>query len=344
MSARIVLRAGSGAGGAGSPATAARLIEPFGVETAPDGSLVIAEMGGQRVLRVGPDGVLTRIAGTGEAGFAGDGGPALEARFDNLHNLAISRDGTIYLSDTWNRRVRRIDPDTGVVDTVAGTGEMGPGADGMPAAGVALGGIYCVALDPDQTRLYLTDLDNRAVRALDLRTGILTTVAGNGARGVPDDGTPARTSPLVDPRAAVADGRGNLYILERDGHALRVVDAQGRIRTVAGTGTPGPCADDADARAATLNAPKHLCCDRDGSVVLADTNNHAILRYRPDTGRLTRIAGTGEAGDAGLGGDPRAAQLHYPHGVCIAPSGNLIVADSYNHRVLEIVPDPQEAP
>ena len=127
-------------------------------------------------------------------------------------------------------------------------------------------------------------------------------MAGNGKKGVPADGDVARSAPLVDPRAVAIDGRGNLYILERGGHALRVVDRSGKIRTVAGTGKPGDSGDGGDARQARLNGPKHLCVDPEGNVLIADTENHRVRIYRPGDGTIDSVAGTGRKGTKGLGG------------------------------------------
>ena len=186
--------------------------------------------------------------------------------------------------------------------------------------------------------MYLADLDNRRVRAVDLKTGIVGAVAGNGKRGVPPDGAEATMAPLVDPRAVAADANGNVYILERSGHALRVVDAKGRIRTVAGTGKAGATGDDGEARQALLNGPKHLCIDLDGNVIIADTENHLIRKVLAKDGKIIRMAGTGKKGHGGLGGDPLQAELSQPHGVFVDRSGTLYIADSSNDRVLKIEP------
>jgi sugar lactone lactonase YvrE len=133
------------------------------------------------------------------------------------------------------------------------------------------------------------------------------------------------------------DSKGNLYILERSGHALRVVDLQGKIRTVAGSGQKGFSGDGGPARAATMNGPKHLCVDGHDNVLIADTENHAVRRYLPATGVIELVAGTGRAGNAGIGGPPQSLQLNRPHGVYVDHSGTLYISDSGNDRVVKLV-------
>ncbi len=138
---------------------------------------------------------------------------------------------------------------------------------------------------------------------------------------------------MIDPRAVAVDRQGNVYILERGGNALRVVDAKGKIRTVVGTGKAANTGDGGDARKATLNSPKHLCIDRDDSVLIADTSNHVIRRYTPADGKIVRVAGTGKKGQSGKGGAALEVSLNEPHGVYVHPSGALYIVDSMNHRV-----------
>ena len=155
---------------------------------------------------------------------------------------------------------------------------------------------------------------------------------------MPTDGVEAVNAPLVDPRAVTPDASGGFYILERNGNALRHVDAAGKIRTVVGTGGKGLNGDGGPALAATMSGPKYLTLDGDGSVLIADAENHVIRRYAPKTGLITRVAGTGKKGTAGLGGSPLECELARPHGVTVARDGTLFITDSYNDRILEIVP------
>jgi DNA-binding beta-propeller fold protein YncE len=337
-SGRVVLVAGGGNGQDGGPADRAKLESPFGVAFDAKGTMYFVEMTGHRVRKVGPDGTIATMAGTGRKGDAGDSGPATEAEFNGMHSLAVTKDGDVYIADTWNNRVRKIDGRTGRIATTAGTGHKGFSGDGGPATKADFGGVYCLALDEPGQMLYVADLDNRRIRVVDLKSGIVSTVAGNGRKGVPDDGADARSAPLVDPRAVAIDGHGLLYILERSGNALRVVDRAGKIRTVAGTGRQGDSGDGGDARQATLNGPKHLCVDAKGNVLIADTENHRIRIYNPGNGTIQNVAGTGRKGTAGLGQMPGEAELAQPHGVTIGPDGAIYIADSSNHRIVKIVP------
>ena len=333
---KLVLIAGGGEETGNGPAVKAKLSQPFGIDLDKAGNFYLVEYLGGRVLKVDPKGMLTRIAG-GKNGAIGDNGPSLDAAFNHMHSLAVTPDGAIYVADTGNNRVRKIDPKSGLITPFAGSGTKGDAKPGGRALDADLGGIYCIAFNADFSRLYLTDLDNRRIRVVDMKTGMIDTVAGNGKKGVPADGADAKTAPLFDPRAACPDRKGNLYILERGGHALRVVDPAGKIRTVVGiTGKAGNTGDDGDARNATLSGPKHLCVDLDDNVLIADSNNQVIRKFTPKDGKIVRIAGTGKKGDSKAGGDALTVPLNEPHGVHVDAAGTIYVVDSMNHRVFRI--------
>jgi sugar lactone lactonase YvrE len=308
---------------------ASGLQQPFGFDFL-DGQVVLAEFVAHRIVRIDASGKSTVLAGSGMKGDKD--GRGVEAEFNAPHNLVVAPDGSIYVADTSNHRVRKLDPKTGEVTTVAGR-EKGFAGDGGPARDARFDQAYHVALDADGKNLYVCDLGNRRVRKIDLKAGTISTVAGNGKRGVPTDGTTATEAPLVDPRAVAVDKSGRLWILERAGHALRVVE-DGKVRTVAGTGEKGFAGDGGPALKAKLDGPKFLWIDPAGDVLIADTENHCIRKFAVKDGTITRVAGTGKKGiDAG--GPPANVALAQPHGVAIGPDGAMYVADSTNGRVLK---------
>ncbi len=273
------------------------------------------------------EGHFETIAGDGTKGYTGDGGPAKEAVFNGMHNIAVTPSGDLYISDSWNHCIRKIDGQTGLISTFAGTGEAGFSGDGGPASKATFNYLMCVSLNPTNDRIYVADLRNRRIRMIDLRTSTVNTVAGNGEKGVPKDGSLATESPLVDPRAVAVDTQDNVYILERGGHALRVVGRDGRIRTVAGTGERGAALG--AARTAQLNSPKHLAVDHHNNVIIADDQNKRICLYDPQAGTLTSVLGAGA--------DQPKRRLLHPHGVCVHQDGSLFVVDTGHHRILQLV-------
>lgn len=336
---KLVLVAGGGTGGDGVPAEQAALHAPFGIDFDSAGNMYIVELSGGHLHRIDSKGVFSTLGGNGKKGDAGDNGPVAQAVFNGMHHVAVGPHDQIYIADTWNNRIRRMDAKTGIITPFAGTGKKGYSGDGGPAIAAECGGIYCLAFDSGFKKLYFADLDNRRIRAVNMETGTIETVAGTGQRGVPADGAEAKSSPLVDPRAVAVDKAGNIYILERSGHALRVVHPDGKIYTVAGTGKSGMSGDGGDARLATFNGPKHLCVDHDQSVLIADTENHVIRRYLPAEKKMVRVAGTGKKGTAGVGGSLDKCELSQPHGVYVRADKTLYITDSSNDRILKVVGD-----
>ncbi len=327
---RIQLVAGGTKDAVNIPATEALLLEPFGTAFDADHRLWIVEMAsGNRLLRVEDTGVLSHVAGRKELGFHGDGGPAIDAQFNGPHNLSISFDGRILIADTWNGRIRQVDPTTNRVRSLNGFEVPIDKAKGF--------GPYCIATDFTGSQLYIADLHR--IHKLDLRTGTSIVVAGNGEKGIPNDGAMAVNAPLVDPRAVASDRLGNVYILERGGNALRVVKADGSVHTIVNAsgkkGTETSLRE--PAITAMMNGPKHLCIDLMNRVVIADAENHLVRLYDPSDGTLSRVAGTGISGREGVGNGAQACQLARPHGVSMHPkSGELYITDSYNNRILKI--------
>jgi sugar lactone lactonase YvrE len=303
---------------------ATQTTNPFGLVFDSKGNTYIAEYKGGRILLLSSDGKLRIFSGNGENGFAGDGLDAAEAIYNGIHNLARTSNGDLYISDTRNNLIRMIHGKTNLVHTIAGIPDKkGFSGDGSLASRAMLADPISISLTPDEKTLLVADIQNRRIRAVDLTTGLVRTLAGNGKRGIPKDGENALEQPLTDPRACVMDPEGNLYVMERGGNALRVIRPDGKIFTVAGTGKKG--ARDGYARKATFAGPKHLCMDSEGKVIIADDNNHLIRLYDPKTKQVSTILG-GKA-------QPRT-KLNRPHGVALAPDGALWVCDSWNNRVL----------
>jgi DNA-binding beta-propeller fold protein YncE len=256
-----------------------------------------------------------------------------------MHNLVVLPDETILLADTFNHRIRKYDPKTKTVSAVAGTGKRGYLGDGGEATDAQFDQTICIAAHGD--RIWVADIGNRRVRLINTTEDYIRPFAGTGARGVPKDGEAAKNQPLVDPRAVAVRDEGSaytIYILERSGHALRVVDRDGKIRTVAGTGKPGKGGDGGPALKAAMNGPKYVSIDRDGSVLIADTENHQIRRYVPGKETMELVAGSGKKGSGGVGSDPLKLEMSRPHGVIAHPkTGEIYIADSDNGRILKIV-------
>jgi sugar lactone lactonase YvrE len=333
----LELFAGGGEKAENVPATQAKLVEPFGIDFDRDGNAWIVELKGERLLKVDTKGILTIAAGTGKKGSTGDDGPGREATFNGMHSLAVHPEtGDVYLADTWNNRIRKFDPKSGKVTAFAGTGKKGYGGDGGPAANADFAGVFCIDFDAKGTKLFVTDLENRRIRVVNMNTGIVSLHAGNGKGGVPMEKTEAKSSPLVDPRACCVDSIGKVYILERGGNALRLVGPGGKMRTVVGSGKRGLSGDGGPALEATMSGPKHLCVDGNDDVYIADTANHVIRKYSPKSETIVRIAGTGKKGFSGTGGDASETSFNEPHGVTIHRDGTLYVVDSMNHRIFRL--------
>lgn len=313
------------------PAQQARLLEPFGAEYDEQGHLWIIEMAsGNRLLKVNHDGLLEHVAGKlGPRNDKGEtliDGPGLNAIFHGPHNLAIMGPSEVFISDTWNGRIRVWDQKLNSLSCLPGYSVDKPLARTQ--------GPYCIALNPDKTILYIANLQQ--IYARDMQSGAMSLVAGNGKKGIPIDGNLAVDSPLVDPRAIAADNRGNIYILERNGNALRVVRPSGKIETLVNrTGKKGNGLEEGPALDIGLNGPKHLCIDVDGGVLIADAESNTIRKYDPQQRTIKRLIGTGKGGKGNLALSPLECMLARPHGVSVqASTGNVVVTDSYNNRVL----------
>lgn len=360
--------------GDGGPATAAQLAFPAGLAFDGNGNLYIADSGNERIRQVLPTGDIVTFlggsntvtlltpfalavdtagdllvvdstsavheftvagkwvafAGTNEPGFSGDGGKATAAQLAQPLDLSIDLNGNLYIAD--QRRVRKVNPQ-GLIATVAGADYLYGIGDGGPATSAELYLPSAVALD-SAGDLYIADTGTNRIRQVS-PSGAITTVAGTGLAAPGGEATAAVTTPLMTPTSVAVDQFGNLLIVETGAHRVRQVAADGRIRTIVGTGTAGLGPDLLPPTETQLSAPRGICLDRSGNLYVADTGNHRVLLV-PAQGLVTTVAGNGAQGMAGDGGPAPLAELNQPAACALDSAGDLYIADTYNHRIRKI--------
>ncbi len=328
-----------GYSGDGGPAASAMINDPFGVVRGPDGAIWFCEYGGQRIRRVDQDGKITLIAGNGQKGYSGDGGPATAATFNLPHELRFGpKRGNLFVVDMQNHAVRKIDVKTGVITTVAGTGQPGYSGDGGPADKAQLKQPHSIQFSPDGKHLYICDIGNHVIRRVDMKTKRIETFAGTGKAGDTPDGSPLRGTPLRGPRSLDFDRKGDLWLCTREGNQVFRFDLKaGVIRHVVGSGKKGFSTESQPAKQAALNGPKGVAVDAKGDAWIVDTESHSIRVYRTATDTLELAVGTGKKHD-GPDGDPLKCGLARPHGVWVDDDGKVFIGDSENHRVRVLRP------
>jgi DNA-binding beta-propeller fold protein YncE len=288
----------------GSDAKRARLNNPFDLALLPDGNLIFSDTYNHRLRRIDTaTWIIATICGTGAEGFSGDGGPALQARLNQPYGVVADRNGRTFFADRLNRRVRQIDAG-GTITTLAELVEP----NGL-------------ALNPDQTMLFIADVAGHRVHVADLRTGAVAIYAGTGEARHDGDGGPVEKASIFGARAVAFAPDGSLYIMERQGSCIRRVRG-GIIETVAGTGARGFAGDGGDARQAVFDAPKEMAVSPEGHIYVVDTENNRIRRIDAKTWIVETIA----------------SGLARPHGALVAPDGSVLVGDSEHHRICRLLP------
>lgn len=339
VSAQIVTTvAGSGTAGFNSDgiaATGAQLNTPYEVFLDAQGSLFIADYNNTRIRRVGTNGLISTVAGTGVNGFGGDGAAATSALLTKPTGVFVDTAGNILIPDTGNNRVRRVDAGTGAITTIAGTGTGAFGGDGGAATAAQLSAPYSVLVDA-AGNLFISDSANDRIRRIDIGTGDISTFAGTGTGGFSGDGGPATAAAISAPAGMAFDAQGNLYFSDLSNNRVRKVDLNGDITTVAGNGSATYNGDGIQATNASLAGPRGLAVDSLGRIFIADATHHRV-RMVDTNGVISTIAGTGTAGFTGDGGPATAAQFSFPSGVQVAGNGDVYVTDQNNHRVRRII-------
>jgi len=310
--------------GDGGPATAAQLSEPFMCEFNSVGNLFIVEATNHCLRRLdSATATLITIAGSGNAGYAGDGGPADQASFNEPYALQVDKNGDIYVVDRLNAAIRKITASSGIITTFAG----GKGTDAFEEPNDCF-------LD-QHGGLLVADVQSQQITRVDLATRTVTLVAGDGQKARKGDAGLALKASIKGARAICLDSQGNLYICEREGNGIRRVDGDGIMSTVAGTGERGYAGDGGPAVASTWDGPKAIRCDAQDNLIVVDTENHAVRRIDRATSIVTTVAG-GRRGSGGDGGPAVTAGLDRPHACSIDGDGSLYIADSDNHRIRRV--------
>jgi uncharacterized protein (TIGR03437 family) len=334
---RIRTVAGDGflhAVGDGLAASAAVLDQPAAVALDGSGSLYVADPGTERVRQVKASGMSATLAGNGQPGSTGDGGPPAAALLNAPSGVAVDSSGAVAIADTNNHRIRQVGADGRIV-TLVGAAAGGAGPDAMPPLQTPLRGPRGVCFDRSGV-LYIADTANHRVLRYP-RNGVVQIAAGTGVAGDAGDGGSARRAQLNQPGACALDSAGSLYIADTLNHRIRKVLPGGVIVTVAGTGEPGGSGDAGPAIAARLQQPAGIAVDDSGDIFIADTGNHRIRQVTPD-GAIRTLAGQGSAGYSGDGGPAGDALLHSPGGMVFDGAGDLYFADTGNQRVRRLVP------
>jgi uncharacterized protein (TIGR03437 family) len=320
-----------GFSGDGGPATKALLANPTGIAVDKSGDLYIADRGNQRIRMVAASsGIISTIAGSSTTGYAGDGGPAANATFRLPTSVAIDGSGNLYIADQNNCAIRRIST-SGIITTVAGTGQFGYSGDNGQATKAMLSGPQGVAVDASGN-LYIADSGNERIRYVNNANGSISTIAGTGTAGFSGDGSAATAATFSNPVAVALDASNNVYVADSDNNRIRRFALGGTVTTFAGTtnsvGDGGPSTE---ARV----EPWAVAVDSAGNLCIADRSENRVRKVTP-SGTITTVAGTGQTGYGGDNGPSTAAVLNTPNDVAVDSSGNVYIADASNNRIRRV--------
>jgi len=326
------LSAVPGFSGDGGPAILASFNGPTGIAVDPHGNVYVADTGNARIRKFTVGGIVSTIAGNGQTRFSGDGGPAVDAEFDQPGALAADSAGDLFIVDNYNYRIRKIAAD-GSISTVAGNGTYGYSGDGGPATGAELS-FFPTGLAVDSAGdLYIADTNNSRIRKVS--NGIISTVAGDGAFGYSGDGAPALNAEFSSPTGVAVDQMGNIYIADFANARIREVALNGIISTVAGNGYGGYSGDGGPAVSATLYGPWAIAIDSFANLYFADSYNNAIRKFTVG-GTISTVVGNGTDGYFGDGGPANAAGISGPYAVALDSTGNLYITETGNCRVRKV--------
>jgi DNA-binding beta-propeller fold protein YncE len=293
---------------------------PYGLVIGPDGALYICEIGNHVVRRLDlKSRKLTTVAGNAKSGYSGDGGPATSASLNEPYEIAFDGAGNMYFVEMRNHLIRRVDRKTGIISTVAGSGQPGDSGDGGPATKAQFRQPHSIAFDR-RGRLLVCDIGNNRIRRIDMKAGTIDSIF-TGTKGTPTSG----------PRAIAVGPKGDLYVAFREGNSVYRMGEDGQLDHLAGTGEQGYTGDGGPAKQAKLSGPKGISL-AGTSLYIADTESHTIRRISLTQGSIETVAGNGQRGNGG-DGDPKQCMMNRPHGVFADKNGAVYVGDSEAHKV-----------
>lgn len=320
----------SGYSGDGGQARSAQLNSPKGIAIDSAGNIYIADTSNHRIRKIDTNGVITTIAGTGTGTFGGDNAAATSARVNSPQGVAVDGSGNVYIADTSNNRIRKINT-SGTISTVAGNGTGGYLADNVAATSTRINAPRSVALD-SSGNFYIADTSNNRIRKVN-SGGTITTVAGTGTASFSGDGGVATSATVRAPQAITFDSADNLYIADTTNHRIRKVSS-GTISTLTGTGAAGYSGDGGVATSGQISSPSGIAVDSSGNVYIGDTGNLRVRKI--SSGSITTFAGTGSATYGGDGGPASNAQFTNPQLAVFDGAGNIYLSDSGTHRIRKV--------
>lgn len=322
--------------GDGGPASNAILNNPQNVNLDKKGNIYISDINNQVIRKIDArTDIITTVAGNGISGFSGDGGPATQASLADPYHTVVDDDGNLYISDLSNNRIRKVDHATGIITTIAGTGLSGFNGDGNTALATNISFPFGIAFDKHGN---LIISEGTRLRSLNMKTKIVTTIAGNGVSGFSGDGGPASNAVLGFVWNVFADrASGDIYVADQANFRIRKIDSKsGIITTFAGNGVKGNSGMGGLATKASFTQPVGIAGDGDGNIFLSDEILSQIYVVDRKTGIINLIAGNGTNGFSGDGGPAINAVLSHPNSISNDPKGNLYICDDFNNRIREI--------
>ncbi len=321
-------------GGDGAQATNAELSTPRCISLDRFGNLFIVDEYNYRIRKVNRStGIISTIAGNGNYGYAGDGGPATNAELYQPEGIFVNDSGNVFIADTYNYVIRKVNGSTGIISTIAGNGTAGYAGDGGLATNAKLNRPDGVFID-GAGNIFISDGQNYRIRKINNSTGIISTIAGNGTGTYSGDGGQATSAGLTGPAGIFVDRFDNVFIADYWCARIRKINGStGIISTIAGSGIAGYLGDGGQATSAQIDNPMGVFVDSIGNVFIADQYNNRIRKVDVSTGIITTIAGSATQGYGGDGGNATSGELYLPLGVFMDGSGNMFIADGTNNRI-----------